>query len=280
MKKLVLVLSLCLAFLAFAQEGTSLRYAYEIGKTYNYAIVTQTSMTMEMNGQEMASELGQNAKLAIVPQSQGADGNYTCWASFPEMSVKIKNFRMDTTMVLTELLNKRAEIVQTPRGKIVSTKMIDSLKLGGNPILMQMGSEPTAIFKRVLINMPAGPVAAGGSWTETEADTVNQGGLKIVVTPNLTFSALGEEEREGVKCLKVGFKGTLTLSGSGTQMGANLVVEGEGNQEGTLFFAPAKGLLLSAETNSTQEMTIAVTGAANMTIPQSLTTKSTLTWLP
>lgn len=280
MKKYVALLLLSLTVVAFAQNGTPLRYVYEMGKTYNYAITAENNVTMEMQGREMVNEMTQNAKLAIVPQSLAADGNYTCWLSFPEMSIKVKNFRMDTTIVMTELLNKRAEIVQTPRGKVISTKMIDSLKIGNNMMMMQLGSEPTALFKRVLINMPAEPVVAGGSWTETEVDTINQGGMKIAITPNLTFSALGEEERGGYQCLKVAFKGTLNLNGSGSQQGMNLVLEGEGTQEGTLYFAQAQGVLVAAESISDQEMTIAITGAANMTMPQSISTKSSLTLIP
>ncbi len=279
MKKIVLVALLLAAVCAFAQNGATLRYGYEIGKSYNYALATATNLTQEMGGQEMVSEIGQNAKVTIAPQSVAGSGDYTCWVSFTEMSVKIKNMRMDTTMVMTDLINKRAEIVHTPKGKILSSAMIDSLPQAGM-MMRQMGIDPSALFRRMLVKLPENAVAAGGNWTETEVDTVHQGGLAIAVTPNMTYTVVGEEENSGLKCLKVAFKGTIALTGSGSQMGANIAIEGEGTQEGTLFFAPAEGLLVSAESSSDQEQTIAVTGAANMTIPQSVSVKSTFTLLP
>jgi hypothetical protein len=280
MKKLVLAILLCTAVFAFAQNGTTLRYAYEIGKMYNYGLTTQTNMAQEMGGHEMVTEISQNAKLVIAPQSVAEQGNYTCWISFTEMSLKIKNFRMDTTMVMTDLLNKRAEVVHSPLGKVTTAVMIDSISQAGGPMMSQMGIEPAALFKRLLVHLPEKTVVVGATWTETKVDTVVQGGITIAVAPNTTYSALAEEERAGFKCLKIAFKGTLVINGSGSQMGANIVIEGEGTQEGTLFFAPAEGLLVSAESSSSQEQTIAITGPANMTIPQTVSVKSSFSYLP
>ncbi len=278
MKKIVLAVLLCSAVLAFGQNTTTLRYAYEMGKTYTYALASQTTVTMEMNGQEMVTEMGQNAKVAIAPQSVTAKGDYTCWVSFPELSVKVKNFRMDSTFVLNELANKRAEIIQTPQGEVLSSVMVDTV--AADPMLMQLGVEPATLFKRLLVRLPENGLATGGSWTETRVDTVHQSGIAIVVAPNITYTLAGAAEYNGVPCQKIDFQGTMKLNGSGSQMGANVVVDGEGKQQGTLYFNPAKGMLVFSESSADQDMTIAVTGAANMTFPQSLTTHSTLTYLP
>jgi hypothetical protein len=279
MKKFLAVVLLCTAVLAFGQNATTLRYSYELGKSYSYALSTQNTVTMEMNGQEMVTEMGQNAKLLIVPQSVTEQGNFTCWVSFPELSVKVKNFRMDSTVVMSEIINKRAEIVHTPLGKVLNSTMIDSVKFL-DPMMAQMNIEPTILFRRLLVNLPENAVAAGGTWTESKVDTVVQGGITISVTPDITFTVIGEEERAGLKCLKIDFKGAMAISGSGTQMGANIAVDGEGTQAGTLYFAPAQGILVTSESSMDQEMTIAVTGPANMTFPQTVSSKSTLTYLP
>ncbi|HNW58200.1 MAG TPA: hypothetical protein PKI62_00820 [bacterium] len=278
MKRVVLAVLLCSAVLAFAQSPATLRYAYETGKTYTYALTAQTTVTMEMNGQEMITEMGQNAKLTIQPQGVTEQGNFKCWVSFPELSVKIKNFRMDTTLVMSGLLNKRAEIVHSPLGKVLSSMMIDTLQ--ADPMMGQMGIEPATLFKRLLVTLPEASIATGGSWTDAQVDTVHQGGIAVVITPALTFTLIGEEEHAGVPCQKIAFTGTMKLNGSGSQMGANVTVDGDGKQEGVIYFAPATGLLVGSETSGDQDMTIAVTGPANMTFPQAVSTKSTLTLLP
>ncbi|HQG47147.1 MAG TPA: hypothetical protein PLG50_15930, partial [bacterium] len=204
--------------------------------------------------------------------------DFTCWVSFPELSVKIKNFRMDSTMVMSALLNKRAEIVQTPLGEVLSSVMIDTI--AADPMLIQMGIEPANLFKRLMVHFPENGLAAGGSWTDTRVDTVHQGGIAVAIVPNITYTLAGEEQHGGFPCQKIAFQGTMKLTGSGSQMGANVVIDGEGKQEGTLYFSIAKGLLVASESSADQEMTIAVTGAANMTFPQTLSTHSTLTYLP
>ena len=279
MKRTLSVILLCCAVTAFGQDLKTLRYGYELGKPYLYAVTSQTNLVQEMSGREIITDMGQNAKMSIVPQSVADNGDFSCWISFSEMSVKIKNMQMDTTLVMSSLLGKRTEIVHTPTGKVLSASMIDTLAQM-DMMMQQLGIEPATLLKRVLVKLPVDPVPMGGSWTETEVDTIKQGGITIAVTPNIAFTLMGEEERSGLPCLKIAFKGTLSLAGSGSQMGANIGIEGEGSQEGIIHFAPVPGVLVSAESSTEQESTIAITGPMTMTIPQNSTIKSSLVYLP
>ncbi|HOC88482.1 MAG TPA: hypothetical protein PLO28_03115 [bacterium] len=279
MKKIVLAVLLCSAVLAFGQNGTTLRYTYEMGKAYNYAVTSNTQITQEMGGREIVTEMGQEAQFTIQPQSRSENGDYTCWISFADLKVKIKNFQMDSTMVITGLLNKRAEIVQTAAGKVLSTTMIDSVEQM-DMLMQQLGVEPGVLFKRLLVKLPQEPVEIGASWSESETDTLLQGGITITVTPNTTYTFLGMEERAGLNCHKIAFKGTMVIGGRGSQMGAEIVLEGEGNVEGLIYFDHSRGVLVFVESSTDQNTTIAITGPANMTIPQVTIVKSSLSLLP
>jgi len=279
MKKIVLVVVLCSAVLAFAQNGTTLRYNYETGKAYNYAVTSNTVVTQDIGGREVVTEMGQEAQFTIQPQSRAENGDYTCWISFPALKAKIKNFQMDTTLVMTALLNKRAEVVQTETGKVLSSTMVDTVA-GMDMLMQQLGVEPGVLFKRIQVKLPQDAVAVGGSWSESEPDSLLQGGINIAITPNTTYTLLGTEERAGLPCLKIAFKGTIAMSGRGSQMGADIALEGEGNQEGVIYFSQPQGILVSAESSADQNSTISITGPATMTIPQVTTVKSSLTLLP
>jgi len=63
-------------------------------------------------------------------------------------------------------------------------------------------------------------------------------------------------------------------------MGAEIVLEGEGNVEGLIYFDHSRGVLVFVESSTDQNTTIAITGPANMTIPQVTIVKSSLSLLP
>jgi hypothetical protein len=59
-----------------------------------------------------------------------------------------------------------------------------------------------------------------------------------------------------------------------------LFIEGSGKSNGTLFFDPTDGLPVAEESTLDLELTIAVTGQQNMTIPQTQSMKTTMVLLP
>ncbi len=124
-----------------------------------------------------------------------------------------------------------------------------------------------------LIELPEKEVKAGDAWTTSNIDTITQGGGKIIVTPNNTYTVAGEVDTLGYKCVRISYQGNATIKGEGTQMGMNFFIEGEGPTTGTAYFAPKEGLLVALVTNSDLEMTVALTGQMNMTIPQYNATK-------
>jgi len=77
-----------------------------------------------------------------------------------------------------------------------------------------------------------------------------------------------------MECLKFATMYQGTLDGEGEQMGASLNFEGDLEGKGTWYFAYKQGMFVKSNTENFMEGTIAVSGAATMTIPMSQETKS------
>ena len=102
-------------------------------------------------------------------------------------------------------------------------------------------------------------------------------GGKMVVSSHVTYTLVEPTERFGYKCYKITSKGTTSYQGKGQMMGMSMFTEGTGTVNGTIYFAPEEGILVESESTSQQELTSAVTGQQNMTIPISQSVKSSTT---
>ena len=171
-----------------------------------------------------------------------------------------------------ELIGKRSRQTISALGKKLKTEVVDSIKLSA--LLAQAGGSRTSLLS--LIELPEKEVKNGDSWTTSQTDTFKQGNMKVVITPNATYTVGSEVDTLGYKCLRLAYKGTIKIKGEGTQMGMNVFVEGEGPVTGTAYFAPAEGLLVGTISDSNLEATIALTGQMTMTMPQSTSTKTTV----
>ena len=89
-------------------------------------------------------------------------------------------------------------------------------------------------------------------------------------------SLIGEAEKDGFECLKIGVSGVSKLSGDFEQGGTPLYIERETQSSGTLYFAHKKGMFISIETESRGEGVINVP-SAGFDIPQTITSKSSVT---
>jgi hypothetical protein len=69
----------------------------------------------------------------------------------------------------------------------------------------------------------------------------------------------------------VNFTKTFEITGKMNQMGMDMFTEGEGESTGAFWFDNDKGLFISEEFTMTQDLTIAITGQTQMTIPSSQT---------
>ncbi|MFQ5771541.1 MAG: hypothetical protein ACE5HX_13465, partial [bacterium] len=148
---------------------------------------------------------------------------------------------------------------------------LDSIKL--NPMFAQLFSSGSEF----LPNLPEKELKMGTSVPMTDIDTSFAMGGKRIVKSEMNYTLQGKEAKSGYQCLKIDFKGTLTIEGDGMYQGMmKFFLEGDGDVTGTMYFAPEEGLMVAVESESNIESTAAFTGQQNMTIPISSSVNSTL----
>ncbi|MCI0691199.1 hypothetical protein L0337_04225 [candidate division KSB1 bacterium] len=264
-----------LAGLAVAAAGGPYKLAYRMkkGQRLNYRMTMTVDQSMEMHGNEMNSNIDGATALHVEVEEVGKEGNITFVYALDSLRTHVKSPQMDSTFRNPEeLIGKRNRQTISVLGKKIKSEVVDSVNLSG--MLAQAGIGRQSSFQ--LIELPEKEVRIGDSWTTSQMDTSKQGNLKIVSTPNATYTVAGEVDTLGFKCLRLTYKGTLKIKGEGTQMGMNLFFEGEGPVAGTAYFAPTEGLLVGVISDLNLEATIALTGQMSMTIPQSTSTKTAI----
>lgn len=264
-----------LAGLAVAAAGGPYKLAYRMkkGQRLNYRMTMTVDQSMEMQGNEMNSNIDGTTALHIEVEEVGKEGNIAFIYALDSLRTHVKSPQMDSTFRNPEeLIGKRNRQTISALGKKLKSEVVDSVNLSG--MLAQAGIGRQSSFQ--LIELPEKEVKIGDSWTTSQTDTSKQGNMKVVAAPSTTYTVAGEVDTLGFKCLRLTYKGTLKVKGEGTQMGMNLFFEGEGPVAGTAYFAPTEGLLVGVIYDLNLEATIALTGQMSMTIPQSTSTKTAI----
>jgi hypothetical protein len=248
-----------------AQDQYTLQYKFEKGRVYRFADTTLVKSSQEMMGQEMKSTSKVVATTRLIPSEIKADGSTVITVSPEVMSVNINNGKMDTTLVLQDMIGKRTRLTISKIGETMSREVVDSVKMSG--LAASTGRQDMV---RLHI-MPSKPVRIGEKWTTTKPDTFDSQGGKMITVTTGESTLMAKEMKNGVDCFKVSYTGKLTVSGKGTMNGMDFFVEGNGTTSGTYFMEISTGLTVVEDTKSDIESTVAITGAQNMTIPGSQT---------
>ena len=271
----LLVTALCVSLLAHpganAQESYALKYMYAKGHTYRYADLMTANSTQEMMGQEVKATNTSRSTIRLVVDDVTADGSMVLTVSADSLKISVKSTRMDTTMVMDNMVGKRTRVNLSTRGGISSREIVDSIKVEGP--MRGMVMRDFIKFQR----LPEKPVTLGEKWHITTTDSVDMMGGKMVTTGEIDYTLAGKEQRLGHECLKIAFTGKTVVAGKGKMMGMEIFTEGTGKLTGTFFFDCSRGLSVAEEGASDSEMTAAITGQQNMTIPISQSVKSTRT---
>ncbi len=256
-----------------AQDTYTLSYKFSKGKTYHYGQEMKMDITQEMMGQEMRITTDARVVSNLAVDDVRADGTMILIASLDSARAAVKSPMMDTTLVLTDLLGKRTRVTVTPQGNITKRETIDTVKLQ-----MRLRAFATRDYTN-LQRLSETPVGIGGKWTSTILDSAQTDEMKTSTSATMEYTLVGKESKQGRDCLKITFTGALTTTARGKTMGMDIFTEGNGKIKGTFFFDQAAGLSIAEESSLEQELTSALTGQQNMTIPSTQKTSVTRTLL-
>ena len=273
--KVGVTLSLLAGFVMASADVYKLAFSMKKGQRLKYKMKTSTEQSMEMMGREMSSSVQGVTVMHLEVEDVTKTGDITFVYAIDSMQTQVKNamMGMDSTFINPAgLIGKRTRYTMNAAGKKLNSVIIDSVKLSG--VMAQVSGGRQNSFN--LIELSGKEMKAGESWTTNKVDTMNQAGGKMMVTTATTYTVGNEVDTLGYNCVRLMTKGKASIKGEGAQMGAKLFFEGEGPTSGIVYFAPKAGLLVAMTSDSDLEMTIAVTGPQNMTIPQTTATKITL----
>jgi hypothetical protein len=276
-KMTVGAVALCtVAGFAIAAVGSGpykLAFRMKKGDRLKYKMSMATEQTMEMMGQEMTTTVNGYTHMHMDVEDVAKDGSITLVYAIDSMNVDVQGPQGSQSFKSpAELVGKRTRVTINAYGKKLSSAIVDSAKLSG--MLAQLGVGRQNAFN--LMELSEKEVKSGDTWSVSRTDTMSQGGGKVIVTPSLTYTVGGEVDTLGYKCVRIVSQGNTAIKGEGSQMGSKFFIEGQGPGSGVAYFAPKEGLLVASTSVSDLEMTIAVTGQQNMTIPQSTSQKFSL----
>lgn len=255
-----------------AQEKFNLNYKMGKGKTYRYLQGSIVESTQEMGGQEMKMNTDAHSLLKYEIDSVSADGTMSLVYSFEEVSFHMKGMGRDTTMDMKDKENKPVKAKLTASGKLTKEPSHDTAKTGKSSF--SIGNLATVNFTR----LPDHKVGIGEKWSRVSTDTTDVGEGQIVYKKNIEYVLTGKEKKGSHDCVKIEYKGSMEIVGKMKQMGMDLAMEGSGDTSGTLWFDAVMGLIIEELDNNTVDMTMALTGQQQMTIPitQKITTTQSL----
>ncbi len=259
----------------YASDSYKLTYKMAKGTVLHYHMDSKMESLQEMMGSEVEANSKTNAKIKITSEGENEDGNLTYLMVYESMLFEMVGSMMDSTFKDPEgLIGKRVRKTITPDGDQIESVELDSIKLG----LLARGGGGLASGREFFPNLPDSELKMGEKVSVTDVDSLDTLGGTTVSKAEMEFTLTGKETKFGYDCLKIDVKGTVNLEGDGTMQGMKFFIEGDGDFQRTLYFAPKEGLLVAAENQTDIEMTIAVTGQMQMTIPitQSQTSNITL----
>ncbi|MDQ7064058.1 MAG: hypothetical protein Q9P90_07410 [candidate division KSB1 bacterium] len=273
----VLMLGLILMWGSQSMAGGKYKLAYKFNKgdQLRYKIETSMENVQERMGQEIQINIDGESVMLLQGEGRDEDGNVKFLFSIESVKSHIQSPMGDTTVVNPpELLGKRKRMILSELGKRIKVEEVDTLVLTG--LMAQVGGQQNSLQFPVLTKESVG---VGSSWTAAEVDSQVNRGMKVHIRPTTTYTVEAEVDTLGYKCLRIRYKGTVKMTGEGQQMGMKIVLDGDGENGGVLYFAPKEGRLVYVDTASDIDMNVALTGQMNMTMPSTIATRAKMVLL-
>jgi hypothetical protein len=271
-KVLLLIGGLFLLGNATAQDKFLMEYKYGKGKTYKYKEEIKFNSVQEVSGQEMKATGSTSSLMKMNVADVSENGDITFNSSLEDLRVTTKMMTMDTTIVMNELLDKNIQTMISRTGKMIDQKIPDTLKSGEK--FMDRGNSLLTVHKEFVV-FPGKTLKSGDTWKDERTDTTR--GTQMVTKTDIVYTLIGIEEKNGHSCLKTSFTGKTEIAGKMTQMGMEFFIEGSGDTSGTVWFDKDTCVIIYKESTNEQDMTMALTGEMQMTIPITSTTNSKFT---
>ncbi len=270
-KLFITTILIMIGTLCSAQELT---FKYSTGKTYRYGLVSATSITQEMMGQEMKMAVNSNLVYHLDIEKVNAEGDITYIGAIDSSTQSLKSPMKDTTIVGGAVIGKRIRTTISKEGKILAKEILDSMII----IPMGGGDQRAQTFREHQLDASK-PAVAGSQWTSINIDTMIQSGIKMIANSKTTCTVKRKEKKASHDCIVIEYTGTIKINGEGNMMGMSMTADGKGKIKGKFYFDPVQGVVVSDDNKMDLNTTIGTNGQQPMTIPIKQSMKTTRTLL-
>lgn len=268
MGKRLIVVFLALMLLAGCSGSYKLRYLGTPGESRKY----QMDINLEQNMQMMDSEISMTIQIVnfLTQKIHAIDNDGSL-----EVSFIYDSLHFDATgpqlEAMKEMLQARLDSLKgielsvklSNQGKILESTKIDSLI----PQQLQQAFNTRQLFSALSPRLPDRNIKIGDSWEVEEEVPVKLDKTTMTVSNKSKYVLVATEDVDGNQMLKISSTGTVAIEGEIEQHGMKLFLEGDGDTKGEFLFDVKKGAYHSGVGETEMDMTIAMTGPQNMTIP-------------
>ena len=199
--------------------------------TTRYLVQRRIENVQEFGGAEQRTTLGFSIFVTATVRGPGDTAGYA--ATFA-----IDSVTADSGVVLPSVINLgRARGlsfsgVLTPRGEFRNSAPSDSS--AARSLAQIIGG-----FREFFPRIPAAGVAPGNTWTDTVTQVEQFGVIDSVQIRSVhNAHAVGWEEQEGLRGLRIEVRSTVGLAGNGRQGGQAVNLTGSGTRQGVEYVAP------------------------------------------
>jgi len=249
--------------------GIILEYKMPAGQILRYQDHSETLEASDVMGQSIESKINSTSICSF--QAKGRkEQNHLLGVTIDDMSLTINSPRGDLSPDMSPVKGKSFDMVLSPIGTEVDVS-------GAESITYQFVTGPRNVaagFKTFFPDLPGKPVKVGDSWPSSFAIDEKSGATNMHIEFQAVNTLEGFENVDGMECARVSSKVTGTVSGTGSQQGADLLFKGTLKGGDIWHFAPKEGLFVKSTSEVVSEMTISVSGPQTMTIPTTQTRKS------
>jgi hypothetical protein len=244
-------------------EGVILEYRMPEGKALVYEKAETSTQSMKVMGQTMDTSTHKTTVFTVKPDGQ-KDGKQSLTITIDSMDAGLETPQGKFTADTEAAVGGTFDMMLSTRGK-------ESGLDGADKVEYSLGMAGTRNmrpdFETFFPDLPEGRVKVWDTWTTVDTMDVAESGMDVrIISENLNvleaYETIGSRE-----CAKVTVEIKGSVSGEGSQGGADLKFNGDMTGKETWYFDYAAGVFVKSSSEIAIVATVDVTGPQEMTIP-------------
>ena len=183
-----------------ANTGFILAYKLDKDQTWKYDNKTTQVQAMEMMGNAMETTTDVASVYSITGQGLNDKKHISSNVKMESASIEVKTPMGDQEFDLSALIGKDFGLTFGPCGKQIAFLNPDNIEID---FIQGAKRSADSFFKNLLPRLAQQPVKIGGTWTVSEKDTMNEGGMDIFIDSKTLNTVDGIEKVGDIECLKI-----------------------------------------------------------------------------